>query len=198
MRRPRERGRAIFHTPGTASFQATLELSAPTRVRVVAEGPLGVPDATERASTSLVLLPGHDLTGDGVVLELYGLAVTPHIPAAAGGGNDAASPGAKRNDVLVVEGPSVMVRATVTMLCGCPITPGGLWDAGRVRVRARLLRGEAVVAEAPLSYAGRPSTFEGRITAPAPGDYRLVVVAADPDRANLGRAVRRLRVGAGG
>lgn len=191
MREPRVRGRALFDTPGTASFAATLQLSEPTRVRIVAEGPIGVPDAEQHASTTLVLFPGENLTGDGVVLELYGLAVTPELPGAAAG--DASAAGTPDHP-LRVSGPTLAVRATVTMLCGCPITPGGLWDANGVRVRARLLRGDRVVAEIPLAYAGRASTFEGSVQAPAPGDYRLVVLASEPARSNFGRAERSIRV----
>lgn len=178
MRRPHERGRPVYDTPGTAGYTATLVLSGPTRVRIVAEGPLGVPDALATASTSLLLLPGRDVTGDGIVLDLHGLAVTPEVPKG-------------------VPGPEVPVRATVTMLCGCSITPGGLWDAGGMQVTARLLRQGRVVAEAPLSYAGRPSRFEGKVAAPAPGAYRLVVLASDPGSANFGRAERPVRVGGG-
>lgn len=178
MRRPHERGRAIYDTEGAAGFTASLPLAVPTRVRIVAEGPLGNPDATVRASITTLLAPGRDVSGDGIVLDLYGLAVSPQVPASAGAG-------------------PLPVRATVTMLCGCPITPGGLWDAGGVDVRARLVRDGKVVAEAPLAYAGSASTFEGRLTPPGPGEYRLVVLASEPSRANFGQAVRPVRVGGG-
>ena len=195
MRDARVRGRPVFGAPGTASFSASLDLSGPTRVRIVAEGPLAIPDALQRASTTLVLFPGEDVTGDGVVLELYGLAVTPELPGAASGDASRAAAAAR---VPTMSGPTVTVRASVTMLCGCPITPGGLWDANGVHVRARLVRGGKVVAEAPLAYAGRASTFEGRVSAPGPGDYRLVVLASEPARSNFGRAERSIRVRGGG
>ncbi len=181
MRRSRERGQPVFDTPGAAAFRATLRLARPTRVRIVAEGPLGIPQAVQRASTTLLLVPGHDLSGDGVALDLHGLAVRIDVPATEAAG----------------AGPSIQVRATVTMLCGCPITPGGLWDASGVQVRARLERGDTVAAETSLRYAGTPSTFAGRITAPDAGEYRLVLIASEPDRANFGRAETTLRVGGG-
>jgi hypothetical protein len=195
MQDPRVRGRALFDTPGAASYTTTLQLTEPTRVRIVAEGPLGIPDAVQRASTTLVVFPGESLTGDGVVLELYGLAVTPTLPGATAAG--AASGAGATDRPLGVSGPTIAIRATVTMLCGCPITPGGLWDANGVRVRARLVRGDQVVAEVPLTYAGRASTFEGSVSAPAPGDYRLVVLASEPARSNFGRAERSIRVSGG-
>lgn len=179
MRSPHRRGETIYGTEDAASFRATLELDRPTRVEVVAEGPLGTPHATRRSSLTTLLLPGADVTGEGLIVELYGFTVELEKPEAEA----ATSP----------EEP-ISVRARVTMLCGCPITPGGLWDADRIDVTARLLRDGRVVREAALDYAGRTSTFEGRITPPEPGRFWLEVVASDAERANFGRARREVRV----
>ncbi|MEO6258798.1 MAG: hypothetical protein ABIP63_00545, partial [Thermoanaerobaculia bacterium] len=67
MKEPRVRGVSLYSTPGAAAFETTLKLSRPTRVRIRAEGPLGNAQATAQAETTLVLLPGRDLRGDGIV-----------------------------------------------------------------------------------------------------------------------------------
>ena len=73
IRTPWERGGTIFDVDGTGLFEATLLLDAPTRVEVVAEGPLGTEHAIQRASKTLLLVPGVDIVGEGLILELNGL-----------------------------------------------------------------------------------------------------------------------------
>lgn len=179
VRRPHRRGAEVYAAGDAAAYEATLSLRRPTRVEVVAEGPLGTSHATQRASRTMLLVPGGDVTGEGVILELHGFTVELGRPDAD------RSPAARE---------VIPIRATVTMLCGCPLEPGGLWDADRVEVTARLTREGRLVREATLDYAGRTSTFEGRIRAPEPGTYRLTVVAADAERANFGRVRREIRV----
>lgn len=179
MRAPRERGATVYGTEDAAKFRTTISLRRPTRVEVVAEGPLGTPHAAQRASRTMLLVPGRDVTGEGVVLELYGLTVRVERPA---------------ESVEIAAGEALSVRAHVEMLCGCPITPGGLWDADRIDVVARLLRDGAAVREATLSYTGETSTFGGRLAPPEPGTYELVVLAEDASRANAGVVRRTVRV----
>lgn len=179
MRQPRSRGATVYSTGGAASFEATLRLERPTRVEIVAEGPLRTPHATRRASRTMLLVPGRDVTGEGVILELYGFTVELERPTRS----------------TVATGQAVPVRASVTMLCGCPIEPGGLWDADRIDVTARLVRDGRVVQESEMTYAGETSVFEGSLTPPAAGTYELEVVAADGERANFGLVRRELRAG---
>lgn len=51
-------------------------LERPTVVEVTAEGPLGTPQTTQRASKTLLLVPGQDVLGEGVLLEIHGFTVT--------------------------------------------------------------------------------------------------------------------------
>lgn len=172
MRQPHPRGGTVYGTEDAAAYEAVLSLDSPTRVEIVAEGPLGTPHATQRASRTMLLVPGRDVTGEGVVLELYGFTVEMQRPS---------------DDATPVAGQSMPVRASVTMLCGCPIEPGGLWDADRIDVTARLVRDGRVVRESAMSFAGETNIFEGTITPPAAGDYQIVVLASDAERANFGQ-----------
>lgn len=173
VRTPRARGATVFDTEGAAGWSTELALTKPTLVEVRAEGPLGTPDDLRRASKTLLLIPGVDLVGEGVVLELNGFTV--EVEEAVPGDGE------------------VAVRARVTMLCGCPTEPGGLWDADRIQVTAQLLRDGAVVTEAPLAFAGETSIYEGRVAAGS-GSWELRVVAVEPERANTGMAARTVRV----
>lgn len=177
MLRPHRRGETLYGTEGAAAFVATLPLERPTRVEVVGEGPLGTPHAAQRASKTTVLLPGRHVEGEGLILELNGFTVRIDSVAPAAGG------------------AGLRVRAHVEMLCGCPIEPGGLWEADRMTVEARLLAGGDPVSVSPLSYAGQTSAFAGELSAPGPGRYEIEVVASDPERANFGLARAELTIG---
>lgn len=173
MRQPQNRGESIYDTPKAAHFSKTLALSRPTTVRVTAMGPLDYPTSQQQTSKTLTLLPGHDMTGDGLVLTLHGFIVEVLSPT----------------DPSVATGETIDVRARVRMICGCPTEPGGLWDANRYTIQAELVGpGGGVVAEAPLSFTGTTSEYEGSISVPASGATQLRVVAVDGERANAGSA----------
>ena len=175
MRTPWERGAALFDQEGTGSWLATLELAEPTLVEVVAEGPLGFEASIQRGSKTLLMVPGRDVVGEGLVIELNGLTVV-------------------IESVGSETGRFLDVRAKVTMLCGCPTEPGGLWDSDRFEVLARLVRDGRTVAETSLEFAGETSMYGGRLDPPEPGDYELQVLALDPARANNGMARRGVAV----
>ncbi len=174
---PQERDTVLFDTEGAAVFVAEFDIDEPTVVRITATGPLGNPDASMRSSTEMLVTPGAEITGDGVVLTLHGLNI--EIMQAATG----------------IAGEPVSVLVNVGMMCGCPLTPGGLWDADTVELTARLVRDGKVVATGALDYAGERSRFDGAVTPPEPGAYVLEVVGAQPSKANFGRARMPLAVG---
>ena len=173
---PRERGADVFDTPGAAVFSAELRLTAPRAIRIEASGPLDYPSARERAETTLLVVPGRHLEGDGVVLELWGyiveiVEVGPNVAEAEGLG----------------------VTARVTMLCSCPTEPGGLWEAGEVT--ARLIGDDgAVVSETELAYLGEDSIYGGDLGAPEPGIYEIQVIAVLAETGNAGRVHAELRL----
>jgi hypothetical protein len=100
MVRPRERGAQVYDTPGAAAFETTVQLRGPTVVRVTAEGPLAFPQATRKVSKSLLLIPGQDVLGDGILLEIHGFIVEIETPA---------------ESTQPVAGDRLEVRATVRM-----------------------------------------------------------------------------------
>ena len=75
MVQPRKRGAVVYGTPGAAFYQAEIPLSQPTQVEVYAEAPLGYPHAIQKGSKTLTLIPGKDIVGEGVLVELDGLIV---------------------------------------------------------------------------------------------------------------------------
>lgn len=175
MRDPVARGEPVYALGDAASYEATLGLDAPTRIEVEAEGPMDAPKVSRQgAAKTLWVWPGRHLTGQGVVLQLHGFFVEILSP---------------EEGAAVAPGDTLDVEARVRMMCGCPTEPGGLWDAERYEMSARLLRRGTVVGSVPLRYAGETSRFRARVPVPEKGEYRLELLVADTARANVGRAV---------
>lgn len=166
MKTPRTRGMNLAD-PSTAGFEAVLDLKQPTLVRVEAVGPFGKPGASIKVSSTQWILPGRDIVGDGWVLNFPGLVVEPTATVTASG---------------------LQIDAKVSLMCGCPIEPGGVWNADTYRVEANLMKGDREVARTTLTYAGQPSQFSGTLTKQPAGRYRLRLIASDATTSNVGVA----------
>lgn len=165
---------APVSTPDAAVFRGEIDLEEPRRVRVTGRGPLGQPQAVNVVTATQWIVPGKHVTGgDAFLLELPGFVVDVLDPPA---------------HVKVSGVPAtVTVRANVTMMCGCPVTPGGLWDAEGYEIVARVRRtGAEEASEVPLVYAGSPSQFRAEIELSAVGAYEILVYAHDPENGNTG------------
>ena len=176
---PRERGATVYGTDGAAGYLATLELSQPTMIEITAEGPLGTPHAIQRASKTMLAVPGRDVLGEGVLIELIGFTVELRSPAV---------------DASLTAGTPFTVSVSVTMLCGCPTEPGGMWNADDIDVLVRVLDGGKEVATQPLSFAGTTSTYATQLTVSQTGLLELQVLALNDDTGNFGMASRTVVV----
>src|SRR3546814_12745009 len=99
----------------------------------------------QRATSERWLVPGIS-AGDGWVVELPGLAIEV----------DGASE--------MMAGRAATVTAKVALMCGCPITPGGLWDAAVYVVTAELRRKGAAAERTSLAFSAAPGQFSIAIT----------------------------------
>lgn len=122
---------------GVATFATMLDIAEPTEVRLTVNGPMKPAGTAVSLTTTRWLIPGQPIAGDGWVVELPGLALV-----------------ARREGGRVV--------ADVSMLCGCPIASGTLWDAKRFRIDAWV--GDKRV---PLAFAGETGRFAGEVPAGA-------------------------------
>ncbi|MBU6165135.1 MAG: hypothetical protein KGQ52_03270 [Alphaproteobacteria bacterium] len=121
----------------TARFDAVIDIAEPLAVRVTVNGPFKPAGTAVAASDTRWLIPGQPVVGDGWVIDLPGLALT-----------------ARRDGGQVV--------ADVSMLCGCPIAPGTLWDEKRFELKAWV--GTAAV---PMKWAGQTGRFAADVPAGA-------------------------------
>jgi len=175
MRTPHLMDEPVYSSRPAAAFSATLELTRPTLVEITAEGPLAYPQALQRASTTVLLIPGHDLTNDGIVLHLYGYLIQVDHP--------------KPGDPLIAK-EDVMLRASVRTLSGALVRPHSDWDSRKMHIYAELLIGDRIVERLQMFYAGEKSRFEAPFFVPmskeAPDGITLRVIAADVATGNFG------------
>jgi hypothetical protein len=163
--------RTSLSDPSAAKFATTLNLSEPRLIEVEALGPMGQMQSAQRVVSTQWVVPGkHVAGGDGWVLEVPGFAVDVLDPPA---------------HTRVKGSANVKVRANVIMMCGCPIEPGGLWDADKFEVEAIVRRDGKEVARVPMRYAGEPSQFAADIPVQQ-GTYDVLVYAHDPSNGNTG------------
>lgn len=149
----------------SAAFRARIDIDEPRLVEVEAFGPLAQPQAAVRVTAQRWIVPGHPTThGDGWVLELPGLVV------------DLVEPAAHQRGAV---GTTIRLAANVALMCGCPIEPGGIWDAARYDVRATLRRDGQPAGEVRLSYGGRTGYFAGTFPAEKAGAHVITVTAID-------------------
>ena len=131
------------------------------------------PQAAHRAVSSQWIVPGAHLSGgDGWVIELPGFVVDILAPPA--------------HVKLPAETGQVALAANVVMMCGCPVEPGGLWDANGYTVKAIVNRDGKPWKSFDLAYAGTASQFSGTVPVEGPGVYDVLVYAYDPANGNTG------------
>ncbi len=140
MKAPIARG-ASLSDDKTAAYTARLMLERPVRVRIRAVGPLAQPDAVQEASVTTWVVPGRPIVGDGIVLRLPGLIVTSEAMLPANG--------------------RLPIAADVELMCGCPITKDGLWDADDYEVHAQVSLSGGESADVALAFTGQTNRFSG-------------------------------------
>lgn len=175
MRTPHLMEEPRYSSRPSAAFTAVLDLTHPLLVDIAAEGPLAYPSSSQRVTKRLWLIPGQDLTNDGIVLTLYGYIVQIEHP--------------KPGEPLIAK-DDVILRASVRTLSGALVRPHGDWDSRKMRIYGEVLIGNRIVERLQLFYRGEKADFEAPFFVPlpkeAPDGIALRVVAADPAGGNFG------------
>jgi hypothetical protein len=173
MVEPVQRGERLSDD-ATAKFEAKIDIDQPTLATVEVQAAAGPGNSRIKSSTQLWLIPGKDITGDGVTVEIPGFFVEVQAPRST-------------ETVPLTDGKAVLpVKVRVTMMCGCPIEPGGLWNADQYEVKAILRKNGGSGQIRPLPFTGTTSLFGGRLDLREAGSYELIVYAYDPRTGNTG------------
>lgn len=174
MKIPLERGKAITDE-GTAKFEATVNIDEPVLATIEATGPAGQRQSQVKTSTQVWLIPGKNITGEGIILEFPGMAVDIMEPQA--------------HEVFALEGGkplSVPIKANIVMMCGCPLTPGGMWNSDKYEIKAIVKHDGKPIDPVGFKYAGKPNIFEGVLNVTQKGTYEVILYAFDPVTGNTG------------
>jgi len=155
---------------GAAAFTATLDIDTPQFLTIEVLAPQAKKQAQVLAQTQTWLVPGKPIDGAGLLVEIPGFVI------------DVLAPQTHSS----VDGNAVAIRANVVMMCGCPLTAGGLWDGSALDVGAIISRDGKPFKTVPLAMQQQPNTFAGQLSSLAPGVYRVQVYAYDPKTKNTG------------
>ena len=169
MSEPKERGKELTDE-STAGYLAELDIDSPVFVTVEVIAPINKKQARVSSSTQLWVIPGKNITGDGVVLEVPGFVV------------DILSP---QTHERIASPAEVEISANIIMMCGCPITEGGIWNAAQYEIEAIIKEKEEGTRKVDLEVQEKPSTFSGKTTLQS-GYYEITVIAFDPATGNTG------------
>jgi hypothetical protein len=157
-----------------AKFETTLDISEPKLLTIEVYSPYSQRQSMTKNTAQAWLIPGKHVTGDGIVVEVRGFVVDISAPQ---------SP----DLVRLAEGKAVVaVKADVTMMCGCTLTPGGMWDSDTYEISAVVKLEGRQVATVPMKYSGKPSYFEAAVELTSGGVYEVLVYAFDPRTGNAG------------
>ncbi|MFC6633679.1 hypothetical protein [Microbulbifer taiwanensis] len=170
MKEPRSRHGSI--TGGAAGFEATLDISEPVFLTVEVLAPAIKKQARVLAQTQTWLVPGKPIAGDGLIVEIPGFVV------------DLLSP--QTHFYTTVDKSPFEISANVVMMCGCPLTDGGLWDGSQIEVAAIVKRDGETYRTVPLKMQDTMNTFSAPLKAAEAGVYEILVYAYDPRTGNTG------------
>lgn len=169
MQEPLTRGNELSDE-NTAGFLARLNIEKPLFINIEAVAPVNKKQASVRSSTQMWAIPGKNIGGDGVILEVPGFVV------------DILSP---QTHERIGAKEEVEIKANVVMMCGCPITPGGIWNADDYEISTVITSEAGESRTIKLEPMDKPSTFSAKTTL-SPGNYEIVVYAFDSATGNTG------------
>jgi hypothetical protein len=165
VKEPIQRGERITDEK-TAGYLATIDLKSPRLLRFKLVGPYGFRQSLQEASITSWVIPGKDILGDGIILNMPGFIVDAWTQ--------------------VLENGQVDIYTKASMLCGCPIFPDGLWDPKDYEVKAIIMQDEKQIDEVTLNFTGPVGLFSGKTLIKTNGHYKAIVYLFDKSTGNVG------------
>ena len=174
MKKPFSRGQSITDS-ATAKFEATIDINEPTFVDIEVLAPISRKSASVKGSTQIWLIPGKHILGEGIVIDVPGFIV------------DILTPNTHETIKLdTIKNGVLSFKASLTMMCGCPISKGGIWNSEDITINAIAKKDGVKIGEFPLHLTDHNNIFEGNLKVTDKGIYELVIYAYDPKTGNTG------------
>ncbi|MGE8431642.1 hypothetical protein [Chryseobacterium joostei] len=173
MKTPKIRGNSIADDQ-TGGFMATIDIDEPTFVNIEVISPLNSKQAQAMVSTELWLIPGKNILGEGIILELPGYII------------DILKPRTHQYIGLkTIKDKPFLFQANIVMMCGCVIEKGGVWNSDEIEVTGILKKDGKFVKNIDLSWVST-NLFEGSHIINTAGNYELVLYAYHEKTGNTG------------
>lgn len=173
MKTPKVRGNSITDDQ-TGGFVATVDIDEPTFVTIEVISPLNSRQAQAVVSTELWLLPGKNILGEGIILEIPGYII------------DILKPRTHQYIPLkTIKDKPFLFQANIVMMCGCVIEKGGVWNSDEIEVKGILKKDGKFVKNIDMSWVST-NLFEGNHLINTPGNYELILYAYHEKTGNTG------------
>ncbi len=150
----------------TAGYLATVNITSPRLLKFTVIGPYSFRQSLQQASVTSWVIPGKDIVGDGITLNMPGFIVDAWTQ--------------------VLEGGIIHIYTKAMLLCGCPIYPGGDWDPKNYEATAILMKDEVKIDEITLDFTGPVGLFSAKTTLDKSGHYKVIVYLFDKETGNVG------------
>lgn len=173
MKSPKVRGNSIADEQ-TGGFMATIDIDEPTFVNIEVISPLNSRQAQAVVSTELWLIPGKNILGEGIILEIPGYII------------DILKP--RTHQYIALNGikdKPFLFQANIVMMCGCVIEKGGVWNSDEIEVKGILKKDGKIVKNIDMALVST-NLFEGSHMINSPGNYELVLYAYHEKTGNTG------------
>jgi len=148
---------------GAAAFEAHLSLQKPLFVTVEAISPVNHEESRVVSQTQVWLIPGKNIDGEGLILEIPGFVVDGLYPQTHQG-------------FSIEKDKSVELKANIVMMCGCTISEGGLWDSNDMEVEAAIYVDGEYWKTIPMQIAGE-NTFTAQLSLEKTGNHEAIITA---------------------
>ena len=173
MNMPKERGSLITDNQ-TAKFLANIDIDEPTFISIEVISPHNNKQAQINVHTELWLIPGKDILGEGIVLEIPGFII------------DILKPRTHHYISLnSIKDNPFQIKANIVMMCGCTIRKGGIWNSDEIEVKGILKKDGEHIKDIEMSLV-KTNLFEGNVNINSAGNYELIIYAYNSKSGNTG------------
>ncbi len=165
---------------GAAKFEFTINIAKPKLLTIEAYAPANQKNSSVFAQTQVWLIPGKDIDGDGIILEIPGFVIEGLYPQTHQG-------------FSIENDKAIELKANMVMMCGCTISDGGLWDSNEIEVEALIYVNGEYWKTIDMSLS-TTNTFTANLNLEKTGSHEVIITAYHSKSKNTGANQINFRV----